>query len=111
VIKKPSGRRGHSPRWAAEPQNIIIIIIIIIIIHNVEKYDRTRHATDGNTAHAFFMIDTVTHYEYITFIAFPLQKLSHVRTSMLLSYAHVNYYNHYALTKKLKPEIVLVFKL
>jgi hypothetical protein len=25
-------RGGHNPRWAAEPQKIIIIIIIIIII-------------------------------------------------------------------------------
>jgi hypothetical protein len=31
VIKKPHERGGHSPRWAAEPENIIIIIIIIII--------------------------------------------------------------------------------
>jgi hypothetical protein len=29
-IKKPRGRGGHSPRWAAEPEKIIIIIIIII---------------------------------------------------------------------------------
>jgi hypothetical protein len=31
VIKNPSGRGGHSQRWAAEPEKIIIIIIIIII--------------------------------------------------------------------------------
>jgi hypothetical protein len=30
VIKKPRGRGGHSPCWAAEPEKIIIIIIIII---------------------------------------------------------------------------------
>jgi hypothetical protein len=27
VIKKPRGRGGHSPRWASEPDKIIIIII------------------------------------------------------------------------------------
>jgi hypothetical protein len=32
VIKKPRERGGHSPRWAAEPEKIIVIIIIIIII-------------------------------------------------------------------------------
>jgi hypothetical protein len=36
VIKKPRERGNHSPRWAAEPERIImIIIIIIIIIHYV----------------------------------------------------------------------------
>jgi hypothetical protein len=29
VIKKPHETRRHSPRWAAEPEKIIIIIIII----------------------------------------------------------------------------------
>jgi hypothetical protein len=29
-VKKSSGRGGHDPRWAAEPEKIIIIIIIII---------------------------------------------------------------------------------
>jgi hypothetical protein len=33
VIKKPRERGGHSPRCAAEPEEIIIIIIIIIIIN------------------------------------------------------------------------------
>jgi hypothetical protein len=28
VIKKPRERGGHSPRWAAEPEKIVIIIII-----------------------------------------------------------------------------------
>jgi hypothetical protein len=28
VIKKPRERGAHSPRWAAEPEKIIIIIII-----------------------------------------------------------------------------------
>jgi hypothetical protein len=32
VIKKPRGRGGHSPRWAAEQEKTIIIIIIIIIL-------------------------------------------------------------------------------
>jgi hypothetical protein len=32
VITKPRERGGHSPRWAAEPEKIIIIIIIIIIV-------------------------------------------------------------------------------
>jgi hypothetical protein len=32
VIKKPRGRGGHSPRWAAEPEKIIIIILILIRI-------------------------------------------------------------------------------
>jgi hypothetical protein len=27
-MKKPREREGHSPRWAAEPEKIIIIIII-----------------------------------------------------------------------------------
>jgi hypothetical protein len=40
VIKKPRGRGGHSPRWAAEPvmmmmmMMMMIIIIIIIIAHS-----------------------------------------------------------------------------
>jgi hypothetical protein len=29
LIKKPRERGGHSPRWAAEPEKIIIIIINI----------------------------------------------------------------------------------
>jgi hypothetical protein len=29
VITKPRERGGHIPRWAAEPEKIIIIIIII----------------------------------------------------------------------------------
>jgi hypothetical protein len=32
VINKPCGRGGHSPRWVAEPEKIIIIIIIINFI-------------------------------------------------------------------------------
>jgi hypothetical protein len=28
VIKKPRGREGHSPRWAAESEKIIIIILL-----------------------------------------------------------------------------------
>jgi hypothetical protein len=30
VITTPRKRGGHSPRWAAEPEKVIIIIIIII---------------------------------------------------------------------------------
>jgi hypothetical protein len=33
VIKKPREQGGHRPRWATEPEKIIIIIIIIIIIY------------------------------------------------------------------------------
>jgi hypothetical protein len=29
-------RGGHNPRWAAEPEKILIIIIIIIIIHTLK---------------------------------------------------------------------------
>jgi hypothetical protein len=32
VIKIPCGRGDNSPRWAVEPDKMIIIIIIIIII-------------------------------------------------------------------------------
>jgi hypothetical protein len=32
VIKKPRERGDHSPRWAAEPEMIMIIIIIIIYV-------------------------------------------------------------------------------
>jgi hypothetical protein len=32
VNKKPRGRGGHSPRWAAEPEMMMLIIIIIIIM-------------------------------------------------------------------------------
>jgi hypothetical protein len=38
MIKNPHGRGGHSPRWAAEPEKIVMMmmmmmmIIIIIII-------------------------------------------------------------------------------
>jgi hypothetical protein len=28
VIKKPRGREGHGPRWAAEPEMMMMIIII-----------------------------------------------------------------------------------
>jgi hypothetical protein len=43
VIKKPRGRGGHSPRWAAVPEimmmmMMMIIIIIIIIITRIMKY-------------------------------------------------------------------------
>src|SRR5215510_164036 len=31
VITKPRERRGHSPRWAAEPEMMIIIIIIYCV--------------------------------------------------------------------------------
>jgi hypothetical protein len=31
-IKKVRGRRGHSPRWAAEPEMMMMMVIIIIII-------------------------------------------------------------------------------
>jgi hypothetical protein len=34
VIKKPGERGGHSPRWAAVPEEIIIIIACIKDIHN-----------------------------------------------------------------------------
>jgi hypothetical protein len=30
VIKEPRGRGGHSPRWAAVPEIIIIIIIYVM---------------------------------------------------------------------------------
>jgi hypothetical protein len=36
VINKPRGRGGHSLRWAAEPE--IIIIIILILINIVKGY-------------------------------------------------------------------------
>jgi hypothetical protein len=41
VIKKPRGRGGHSPRWAAEPEMMMMmmmmmIIIIIIIIQDIQ---------------------------------------------------------------------------
>jgi hypothetical protein len=32
LIKKPRGRGGHSPRWAAEPEMMIMMMIIMIII-------------------------------------------------------------------------------
>jgi hypothetical protein len=32
VIKKPRGRGGHSPRWVAVPEKIMVIILIIIIL-------------------------------------------------------------------------------
>jgi hypothetical protein len=32
VIKKPRGRGGHSPRWAAKPEKIIIISVGLIIV-------------------------------------------------------------------------------
>jgi hypothetical protein len=32
VIRKARERGSHSPRWATEPEKIIIIIIIIIIM-------------------------------------------------------------------------------
>jgi hypothetical protein len=41
VIKKPRGRGGHSPRWAAEPEKIIIIInsnnIVIHLYFTAQK--------------------------------------------------------------------------
>jgi hypothetical protein len=35
VIKKPHERGGHSPRWAAEPEKIIIIIFFLSIEERV----------------------------------------------------------------------------
>jgi hypothetical protein len=40
VIKKPRGRGGHSPHWAAAPEKIIIIIIIIIISLNISQNEK-----------------------------------------------------------------------
>jgi hypothetical protein len=34
VIKKPHERGGHSPRWAAVPEKIIIIITLILCSNN-----------------------------------------------------------------------------
>jgi hypothetical protein len=39
-------RRGHSPRWAAEPDKIIIIIIIKYKMNlNVAGFEGKRHST------------------------------------------------------------------
>jgi hypothetical protein len=32
VIKKPRERRGHSPRWATQPDIMIMMMMMIIII-------------------------------------------------------------------------------
>jgi hypothetical protein len=32
VIKKPRGRGGHSPRWAAEPEKILILIMMMMMM-------------------------------------------------------------------------------
>jgi uncharacterized membrane protein len=52
MIKKPRGRGGHSPRWAAKPE-IIIIIIIIIIITTYIYYEQTYA-----TIHGWRKVDT-----------------------------------------------------
>jgi hypothetical protein len=54
VTKKPRGRGGHSPRWAAEPEMMMMIIIIIIIIEaaykteiiNIAEYLNTKYKGD-----------------------------------------------------------------
>jgi hypothetical protein len=37
VIKIPRERGGHSPRWAAEPEKIIIIIKKTVKLRNYKK--------------------------------------------------------------------------
>jgi hypothetical protein len=50
MSKKPRGRGGHSPRWAAETEimiimmMVIIIIIIIIIIMYQVSYNLTTNS-------------------------------------------------------------------
>jgi len=53
---------------------------------NVEKYGTARQATDGNMAHAHYMLD-IQSYKYTIRISniycFPLQQWLHERTSIL----------------------------
>jgi hypothetical protein len=42
VIKKPRGRGGSSPRWAAEPEMMMMMMIIIIIIIIIMKLEKLR---------------------------------------------------------------------
>jgi hypothetical protein len=59
VIKKPRGRGGHSPRWAAEAEMMMMMITIIIafvgkssrLCNNRVKYGRSSQATVDNMAH------------------------------------------------------------
>jgi hypothetical protein len=47
VIKKPLGRGGHTPRWAAEPEKIILMMGIVVIKYHVCT---TSDTTAGNIA-------------------------------------------------------------
>jgi len=50
----------------------------------MQKYDRARQTTDGNTAHAFCMLGTQGYKHTLSVIpAFPRQQLLHERASML----------------------------
>jgi hypothetical protein len=59
---------------------------------NVEKYSIAAQAADDNMAHAHCVLDnlsyththTLTHSQYVTLIAFPLQQWLHERATMLL---------------------------
>ena len=67
--------------------------------NNVEKYCRTRQATDDNAAHAHFMRipkATNAHSEFIMLSAFPLQQLLHGRASLLSCTHTVCLANHSA---------------
>jgi hypothetical protein len=45
VITELRERGGHSPRWAAEPEKVIIIIIIIIgTIHSSDRIAATLYS-------------------------------------------------------------------
>jgi hypothetical protein len=35
VIKKPRGRGGHSPRWAAEPEMMMMMMMMIFINYTI----------------------------------------------------------------------------
>jgi hypothetical protein len=46
-IKKPRERGGHSPRWAAEPEKLIIIIIIIKVKFSPEQAMKAQRGSIG----------------------------------------------------------------
>jgi hypothetical protein len=72
VIKKPRGRGGHSPRWAALPRKIIIILII----NEFAMYAVTR-----NTKLLHSLLFTV--YRFKEFFVKPLVFLPYIVISRI----------------------------
>jgi hypothetical protein len=61
VIKKPRGRGGHSPRWAAEPEKIIIVIActfdcVIMSFEPLMQFSGQLMLSESGTEHNYMFL-------------------------------------------------------